>query len=50
MVSVAEVKEIIRDLSIGDTVELEVYRIDEESGEDETFSLTVALVDQSELY
>ena len=50
VVSVAEVKEIIRDLSIGDTVELEVYRIDEESGEDETFSLTVALVDQSELY
>ena len=50
VVSVAEVKEIIRDLSIGDTVELEVYRIDEESGEDKTFSLTVALVDQSELY
>ena len=50
VVSVAEVKEIIQDLSIGDTVELEVYRIDEESGEDETFSLTVALVDQSELY
>ena len=49
VVSVAEVKEIIQDLSIGDTVELEVYRINEESGEDETFSLTVALVDQSEL-
>lgn len=49
VVSVDEVKEIIQDLSIGDTVELEVYRIDQETGEDETFSLIVALVDQSEL-
>ncbi|MGM9537727.1 MAG: S1C family serine protease [Candidatus Onthomonas sp.] len=49
VVSVDEVKEIIQDLSIGDTVEVDVYRINEETGEDETFTLTVALVDQSEL-
>lgn len=49
VVSVEEVKEIIQDLSIGDTVEVDVFRVDEESGEDETFTLTIALVDQSEI-
>lgn len=49
VVSVEEVKEIIEDLSIGDTVEVDVFRLDQETGESEEFSLTIALVDQSEL-
>lgn len=48
-VSVADVKEIIADLAIGDTVELEIFRIDEETEAEDTFTLTVALVDQSDL-
>lgn len=49
VVSVDEVKEIIDGLTIGDTIDVEVYRIDEETGNAETFSLTIALVDQSEI-
>lgn len=49
--SVEEVKAIIGDLSIGDTVELTVLRIDEnDSSQSDEFVMTVALVDQSELY
>lgn len=49
VVSVTDVKAIISDLSIGDTVELSIYRLDEESGQAEEFTLTVALVDQNDL-
>lgn len=49
VVSVDEVKELIQDLEIGDTVELEVYRLDPATETEETFTMEIALVDQSEL-
>lgn len=49
VVSVDEVKVLIEDLEIGDTVELEIYRLEPETETEETFTMEIALVDQSEI-